>query len=53
MKTYRLYQVGIVNNIPICTLMGEVQATDESTAEELLLAGMPNDGIEYLITVVK
>lgn len=52
-KTYKLYQVGMVNNVPLCTYISEVQAADIVTAEELLLANMPDDDVEYLILIVK
>jgi hypothetical protein len=53
MRTYRLYQVGIVSNIPYLTFIAETTATDESAAEDTLLASLPTDNVEYLITVVK
>jgi hypothetical protein len=53
MRTYRLYQVGFVDNHLICTYVSETTAADFSTAEDLLLASMPSDVIEYLITIVK
>ena len=53
MRTYRLYQVGIVDSIPYLTFVAETQAIDVSTAEETLLANLPDDKIEHLITVVK
>jgi hypothetical protein len=53
MRTYRLYQIGILSNVAYFTFVSEVQAADESTAEDLLLANLPSDGIEYMITVVK
>ena len=53
MKTYKLYQVDIIMNAPIWTYIAQVEAADESTAEELLLANLPNDNVEYVITVVK
>lgn len=52
-KTYKLYQIGMVSNSPICTYISEVQAENIITAEELLLANMPDDNVEYLILVVK
>jgi hypothetical protein len=52
-KTYRLYSVGMVNDVPICSLIAETQATDIIAAETALLAGIPNNGVEYLILVVK
>jgi hypothetical protein len=53
MRTYRLYQIGMVSNIPYCTYVTETQAADFTSAETLLLAGMPDNNIEYLILVVK
>lgn len=53
MRTYKLYQVGMLSNVAYFTYVSEVQAADESTAEDLLLANVPTDGIEYMITVVK
>ena len=53
MKTYKLYEVGMVNNVPICTYVAEVQAADIVAAETLLLANVPDNNIEYLILVVK
>ena len=53
MKTYKLYQIGMVNNSPICTYIAEVQAADIITAEELFLAILPDNYLEYLILVVK
>ena len=43
----------MVGNTPICTYITETQATDSVAAETLLLAGIPSDGFEYLILVVK
>ena len=53
MRTYRLYKIGIVDNLPYLTYVSEVSAADFNTAEDLLLASMPSDVIEYLITIVK
>lgn len=53
MRTYRLYQIGMVSNIPYCTYITETQAPDFTTAESQLLATMPDNNIEYLILVVK
>lgn len=53
MRTYKLYQIGMVDNIPICTYVTEVQATDIVAAETALLATVPADNVEYLISVVK
>jgi hypothetical protein len=53
MKTYKLYQVDMVMNAPICTFIAQVEAADESAAEDLLLENLPANNVEYLITVVK
>jgi len=53
MRTYKLYQVDIIMNAPIWTFIAEVQAADESTAEDSLLASLPANNVEYVITVVK
>ena len=53
MRTYKLYQIGIVDNLPYLTYVAETEAADESTAEETLLQNLPDDKIVYLITVVK
>jgi len=52
-KTYKLYQVSMVGNAPICTYITETQAADSAEAETLLLASVPTNGFEYLILVVK
>lgn len=43
----------MVNNVPICTYVTEVQAENFTIAEKLLLATVPADNVEYLITIVK
>ena len=53
MKTYKLYQVDMIMNAPICTFIAQIDAVDESSAEDLLLADLPANNVEYLLTVVK
>ena len=53
MKTYKLYQVDMLMNAPICTYIAEAQADNINDAETQLLANVPATGVEYLITIVK
>jgi hypothetical protein len=53
MRTYKLYQVDIIMNAPIFTYIAEVQAADFASAETQLLALVPANNVEYIITIVK
>jgi hypothetical protein len=53
MNTYKLYQVAMVENVPICTFVAGVQATDIVAAETVLLENVPDDGFEYMIVIAK
>lgn len=53
MNTYKLYQVAMVENVPICTYITSTTAADIVTAETALLATVGDSDFEYIIVVVK
>ena len=53
MNTYKLYQIAMVENVPICTFITSTTAADIVAAETLLLENVPDNDLEYLIIVVK
>jgi hypothetical protein len=53
MKTYKLYQFTLVNNVALCTFVAQTDAPNMNSAEVDLLKDRGDDNVEYIITVTK